>query len=112
MRVRIPTPVNRVLDRVEHHRRVAVGSTAAVILTAAVGLVWASPYAAVIAAGCLAVYVTGVWFAVREMRIREALRQAAYDLAAERQENALLRAGDPTAPTAQLRHIGDHGELT
>jgi hypothetical protein len=112
VRIRIPKPVNAVLDAPDRHPRVAVAVVAGCALAWPVALYWASPLAAVIAGCGLLLFVGAMVFTGREMRWRETVRQRDYDLAAERRENARLRTGDPTAPTTQLRHIGDRGEIT
>lgn len=112
MRIRIPGPVNRALDAVTRHpKRLNVGLLVGLLALAAVA-VWWSLIAAAVLAVLLVAYLAGVGHWLRVARLREQVRQANYDLAAERAENARLRAGDPTAPTAQLRPIGDRGEVT
>lgn len=112
MSIRIPGSVNRVLDTVGRRPRVAAAIVAGAALAWPLAVVWASPAAAVIAGCGLLLYIAGVWFTVRELRYREIIRQQAYDLAAAQQIIKRLSAGDPTAPTAQLRPIGDRGEIT
>lgn len=111
MRIRIPTRINRVLDGVGRHQwavSAAVSAAAVVLLAAAV---WVSRTGAGIATGLLlVVFITGTYGA-RIRQLREQVRQRDYDMAAKDAEIARLSAGDPTAPTTQLRSIGDGGEL-
>jgi Flp pilus assembly protein TadB len=110
--VRIPKPVNRVLDAPHRHPRVTVAVVAGCALAWPVALYWASPLAAVIAGCGLLLFVGATVFTSREMRWRETVRQRDYDIAALNQIIKQLSAGDPSAPTAQLRPIGDRGEIT
>lgn len=112
MSVRIPGPVNRALDGAHRHPRAVAAVIVAAAGTGGLAFYWASPVAATIAAALLLLYVISAFFTVRELQLRETIRQLRYDLAAERRENERLRAGDPSAPTAQLRSIGDRGEPT
>lgn len=110
MNPRIPRPVNTVLDAAHRHPRAVIAVVAGAAVAWSVALYWASPIAAVITAAVLAVYVVVMVFTVREMRLREMVRQRDYDLAAANQIIKRATAGDPTAPTTQLRPIGDRGE--
>src|SRR5690606_12653857 len=112
MRVRIPGPVNRALDAAHRNPRVVIAVVAAGAVAWPLALYWASPTAPVITRCVLLLYVGGPLAAVRAARLREEIRQLRYDLAAAEQIIKRLSAGDPTAPTAQLRPIGDRGELT
>lgn len=112
MRVRIPGPVNRALDAAHRRPRVVVAVVAGCAVAWPLALYWASPVAAVITGCGLLLYVVAVGFVVREMRLREEIRQLRYDLAAAEQIIKLKSAGDPSSPTAQLRPIGDRGEST
>jgi hypothetical protein len=112
VRIRIPAPVNRALDAVEHRQWAASAavSVAAVALLVAAALGARTP--AGIAAGVLLVaFLTGS-YRVRVRRLQEQVRQRDYDLAAQAAEIARLSAGDATAPTTQLRFIGESGEPT
>lgn len=112
MRVRIPTRINRALDAAQRYPRALVAVVSGTAVAWPVAVHWASPVAAVITGAVLAVYVVVVLFTIRVMRLRETIRQLAYDSAAKDAEIARLSAGDPSAPTAQLRPIGEGGELT
>ena len=111
MKIRIPRPVNRGLDAVTEHPRAAVVAVVVGAVVLPVIAVWVSPPVAVFIAVTMAAYTVGARYRLRIQRLEEQVRQAEYDLAAERAENARLRAGDPSAPTAQLRQIGEAGEL-
>lgn len=108
MSIRIPRTVNRALDTVGRYQVVAAGVAIAVI--AAVAVTWRSPAALAGAVAAMVGLAVIAAYEVQERRLRERLRQAEYDRDAERAENARLRAGDPSAPTAQLRTLGDRGE--
>lgn len=112
MTTRIPRPVNRALDYLVRHPKRLDAVLLAGLLGMVAACVWWSLAAAVVLAGLLVAYIAAVGHWLRVARLREQVQQAAYDLAAERAENARLRAGDPSAPTAQLHTIGDRGELT
>lgn len=112
MRLCIPRPVNRVLDAAARHPRWFGTVLLAGLLSVAAGAVWWSPIVAGALAGLLVVYVAGAGHWLRVTRLREQVRQRDYDLAAADAEIRRLRAGDPSAPTAQLRPIGDRGETT
>ncbi|WP_165975223.1 hypothetical protein [Actinomadura rubrisoli] len=47
---------------------------------------------------------------VERRRLREALKQVHYDKGALEAELAERRMGDPSAPTTELRTIGEGGE--
>ena len=110
MTVRIPRRVNRALDAVDAHPRTASAAVIAGAVALPLAAVWLSHVGAAVAAGLLAVYVAAMGHRLRVLRLREQIRQLDYDLAAERAENARLRAGDPSAPTMRLRSIGEAGE--
>lgn len=107
MTIRIPGRVNLALDAAQRHPRLLLAVGCGVAVAWPVALLWASPYAAIITACILLIYVVAAAFKVREARLREEIRQLVYDLAAERATVARLRAGDPSAPTVQLHSIGD-----
>lgn len=110
MSVRIPTRLNRALDWASRNRMpLAGGSIAAVVLFAAGTqsvAVAAGLGAAMSFGGVLAVLV------VDRRHAREERAQAQYDLRALKNELDEARAGDPSAPTVQLRTIGETGERT
>ncbi|TYK45214.1 hypothetical protein [Actinomadura decatromicini] len=113
MSIRIPTRVNKALDAAERHQWAAVAAVIAYAVTVLVVAVIVGH----LTAGFTAMALGAMAFIVlhdraREARLREQLRQRDYDLAAERREIERLRAGDPSAPTAQLRPIGESGEAT
>ena len=113
MRIRIPNPVNQALDTVGRRQRlvsVAVVSAAAGALTVAAFMDQLAAVSGAVGVGAL--LLLGAMSRAREARLREQVRQRDYDLAAKDAEIARLSAGDATAPTAQLRPIGDRGELT
>lgn len=112
MTVRIPGPVNRFLDAVDAHPRTTAVAVIAGAVVLPVTAALLNRTAAAVAAGLLLVYVLAMGHRLRVLQLREQVRQRDYDLAAERAEVARLRAGDPSAPTAQLRSIGDRGEST
>lgn len=112
MKVRIPKPVNAALDAAHRNPRVVVAVAAAGAVAWPLALYWASPTAAVITGCVLLLYVVATLAAVRDARLREEIRQLRYDLAAAEQIIKRLSVGDPSAPTAQLRPIGDRGEPT
>lgn len=112
MRIRIPRPVNRVLDAAARHPRWFGTVLAVGLLSVAAGAVWWSPIVAGALAGLLVAYIAGAGHWLRVAWLREQLAQRDYDLAAAQAELRALRQGDPSAPTAQLRPIGDRGELT
>lgn len=112
LRIRIPGPVNRALDAAHRHPRAVTAVVAGCAVAWPLAVYWASPAAAVIVGAVLALYVAGTVAAVRDARLREEIRQLRYDLAATEQIIKRLSAGDPSAPTAQLRPIGDRGERT
>jgi membrane protein implicated in regulation of membrane protease activity len=103
--------VNRALDAVAEHPRVTSGAVLVAGVVLPVAAVWVSLTGAAAVAGVMAAYVLALGHRIRVLRLKEQLQQRDYDLAAERAEVARLRAGDPTAPTTQLRPIGDRGEL-
>jgi hypothetical protein len=104
--------VNRTLDAVAEHPRVTAGAVLGAGVALPVAAVWVSLTGAAVVAGVMAAYVLALGHRVRVLRLRDQIRQLEYDSASDRAEIARLRAGDPTAPTAQLRPIGDRGELT
>ena len=113
MRIRIPAPINQALDAFGRSQllvSVAVVSAAAGALAVAVVMDQLAAGFGVVGMGGL--LLLGVMSRVRESRLREQVRQRDYDLAAQAAEIARLSAGDPSAPTAQLRSIGESGELT
>ena len=113
MRIRIPTRVNQALDAVERGRWVSAAvMVAAAVAVAAVALALDHLTAGFAVMGITALLFLAATSSRREARLREQVRQAEYNLAAERRANEQLRAGDPSAPTAQLRPIGDRGEST
>lgn len=112
MRIRIPTRINRVLDAAQRHPRLVVAVTAGLMVAWPLAVLWASPLAAVIVAAGLLLYVVTALFTAHVVRLRETIRQQAYDLAAKDARIAALSEGDPLAPTAQFRSIGESGELT
>ena len=112
MRIRIPRPVNRALDAAARHpRRFDLGLLAGLLAVSA-SAVWWSPLAAVLLAVLLVVYIAVAAHWLRVTRLREQVAQSRYDLAAAQAELYALRQGDASAPTAQLRPIGDRGETT
>lgn len=112
MRIRIPRPINRALDAAARHPRWLDAVLLAGLLTLVAAAVWWSPFVAGALAGLLVAYVAGAGHWLRVARLREQVRQRDYDLAAKDAELRALRQGDPSAPTAQLRPIGDRGEIT
>jgi hypothetical protein len=100
------------LDAAARHPRWTSLVLLAGLLSVAAGAVWWSLTAAAVLAGLLVVYVAGAGHWLRVARLREQIAQRDYDLAAKDAELRHLRQGDPSAPTAQLRPIGDRGELT
>ncbi len=112
MRIRIPRPVNRALDAAARHPRRLDTVLLAGLLALAAAVVWWSPVAAGVLAGLLVAYIAGASWWLQVTRLREQIAQRDYDLAAKDTELRALRQGDPSAPTAQLRPIGDRGELT
>ena len=113
MSVRIPRPVNRTLDAVSTHPRAVVTAVvvAGIALPVAAALLSLTGAAAV-AGGTALAYVLATVHRLRVSGLKEQIRQRDYDLAAERAQVERLSVGDPSAPTAQLRQIGETGELT
>lgn len=112
MRIRIPNPVNRVLDMAGRYPRSVATVVSATAVTWSLTLVWISLLAAALVAAGLVLFVVVGWFAVRDLQRKEVVRQLRYDMAAKDAQIARLSAGDPSAPTAQLRQIGEAGEAT
>lgn len=110
MSLRIPRPVNRVLDVAGRHPQAAQGVVAATFLSIGALTILTSPLAASAVVGLFTVYIAVLGHVLQVARLRDRLRQTEYDLAAERAENARLRTGDASAPTVQLRSIGEGGE--
>lgn len=112
MSVRIPRPVNQALDTAARHPRRLNTVLLAGLLALVAAVVWWSMTAAVVLACLLVAYIAGAGHWLRVARLREQIGQRDYDLAAKDAELRQLRQGDPYAPTARLRPIGDRGELT
>lgn len=112
MSVRIPAGVNRVLDTVASPPHAPVTAASSILAAAAVGLVWVSQVASAVVAGLLAAVLLFVMHYRRVSALRERAEQAESDLRIARHEIAQFEAGDPSAPTAQYRAIGDGGEPT
>jgi hypothetical protein len=113
MRIRIPNRVNRALDAVERGRWVSAAvmvAAAVAVVAVAVAMDQMQAGFGAVGIGALAYLTADSW--ARGARLREQIRQRDYELAAERRANKQLREGDPSAPTAQLRAIGESGELT
>lgn len=110
MSFRIPRPVNRLLDAAARHPQATRGVILATFLSVGALAILTSPLATWTIAALFTVYVAGLGHILQVARLRDRLRQTEYDLAAERAEVARLRAGDGSAPTMQLRSIGDGGE--
>lgn len=110
MTVRIPARVNRALDWVSRNRLPMIGAACALAVVAA-----AYTQSVAVAAGTCAAMTFGAVLTVlgiNRRRLREDLAQARYDIGAMQDELDERRAGDPSAPTAQLRTIGEGGERT
>ena len=112
MSVRIPRPLNRVLDSAARHQRWFTSLLTVGLFVLVAGAVWWSPVAAAALGGLLVVYSAATWAWLRIVSLREQVRQRDYDLAAAHAEIRRLRQGDPSAPTAQLRPIGDRCDDT
>lgn len=112
MRIRIPRPINRVLDAAARHPRSLSTVLLAGLLALAAAVVWWSLTTAGVLACLLVAYIAGAAHWLQVARLREQIAQRDYDLAAKDAELRALRQGDPSAPTAQLRPIGDRGETT
>ena len=110
MTLRIPRPVNRALDAAAHHPRAVLGTALVAFLSVTAVTILTAPLAAWAVGAAFVVYLAVVGHVARVTRLRARLRQTEYDLAAERAANARLRTGDGTAPTVQLRTIGESGE--
>ena len=110
MSVRIPRLLNRALDVAARHQRPFTGLLTVGLLGLAAAAVWWSLLAATALGALLLAYSVGAWAWLRIVSLREQVRQRDYDLAAAHAEIRRLRQGDPSAPTAQLRPIGDRGE--
>jgi hypothetical protein len=110
MSVRIPAPVNLLLDWSSRNRLHITG--------AVVGVVWAAAVASqsLTVGAAATVFTVGISLiavhTIRTRRLRESLAQARYDNAALEAQLADCRTGDPTDPTVQLRTIGETGERT
>lgn len=110
MSVRIPTGVNGALDWASRNRLPITGTAVALAVVAA-----AYTQSVAVAAGACAAMSFGAVLAVLVIdrrRAREERAQAQYDLRALQNELDEARSGDPSAPTVQLRTIGDGGEPT
>lgn len=108
--VRIPKPINRAIDLVQEHKLTAAG-VAALIGTVIVASKTPSWGAALLCSYAGTVAATLFW--------RPRLVAARADRDRLESENGRLTEqfrqvdrGDATAPTQQLRTIGDHGEPT
>jgi hypothetical protein len=112
MTVRIPTRVNRILDLVATPPHAPITAAVSVLAVAAVGLVWVSHTAAAATAGVLGVVLVAACHIVRVAAWKDRAVQAESDLRIAEHKIAQLEAGDPSAPTAQLRTIGETGERT
>lgn len=112
MSFRIPTRVNRVLDMVATPPHAPITAAASVLAVAAVGLVWVSHTAAAATTGVLGAFLLLACHIMRVGVWKERAVQAESDLRIAQHRITQLEAGDPTAPTAQLRTIGDGGEPT
>jgi hypothetical protein len=107
---RIPTRLNSALDWASRNRLPLTGSVAALAVAIA-----AQTQSAAVAAGICAAMAAGAVLTVLSLgwrRAREERAQAQYDLRALQNELAEARTGDPSAPTMQLRAIGESGERT
>ncbi|MEV4672676.1 hypothetical protein AB0K34_13560 [Actinomadura sp. NPDC049382] len=104
--------MNQALDTAARHPRRLNTVLLAGLLALVAAVVWWSLTAAVVLACLLVAYIAGAGWWLQVARLREQVRQCDYDLAAARSELRALRQGDPSAPTAQLRPIGDRGEIT
>jgi hypothetical protein len=107
---RIPAPVNTALDWVSRNRWPITGASVALAVVTA-----AYTQSAAVAAGACAAMAAGAVLTVlciNGRHLRKALAQARYDMGAMQDELDERRTGDPTAPTVQLRTIGDGGEPT
>lgn len=110
MTVRIPTRLNRTLDWVSRNRMPLAGG-----YIAATALFAAETQSVAVAAGLGAAMCFGgvlTVLVIDRRRAREERAQAQYDLRALQNELDEARAGDPSAPTVQLRTIGEGGERT
>ncbi|WP_075906401.1 hypothetical protein [Actinomadura sp. CNU-125] len=98
------------MDAAARHPQATLGVTGAAFFAITATTVLTSPLAAWITGAAFVVYMAAVGHILRVAQLRSRLRQTEYDLAAERAEVARLRTGDASAPTVQLRSIGEAGE--
>lgn len=112
MSLRIPAPVNRLLDVLARHP--AATACTVIVLFPSSGLAlllvtWWAP--ALIAA--LALVDFAVTYHLVTLRLwKDRAQQAESDLGIAVHRIAVLEAGDPDSPTAQLHVIGGRGEGT
>jgi hypothetical protein len=108
--IRIPAPVNAVSDWVERNTLPAAGVGA--VLGSLVLAAWVPSVLMNVVVGCVAVAVTSMFWqprlaAMRAERDRLDQKNAALD-----EQVRKTGRGDATAPTQQLRVIGERGEPT
>lgn len=110
MSVRIPGPINSAIDAVTRHRFPVIGVTGGAAWTGV-----ALSHSAALGAGAAAFTAGAAVIAVVDLqmrRLRDRAEQAEYNERAALRDVAAARAGDPSAPTVQLRTIGEGGEST
>jgi Flp pilus assembly protein TadB len=102
--------MNSTLDWASRNRLPLIAAVAALAVVVA-----AYAQSVPVAAGICAAMAAGAVLTVMSLgwrRAREERAQAQYDMRALQNELDEARAGDPSAPTVQLRTIGEGGERT
>lgn len=112
MRIKIPAPVNLLLDAAAHHR-LAIAAAVVIVLAGGAAALWRmSPQLAWAAGGVLLGYVAVAYHLIQIGGRDERIKQLEYDKAALFEENKTLKQGDPSGPTATFLAIRDVGEGT
>lgn len=112
VRVRIPGPVNAVLDTAAQHRFAVAAALVIVVAGVAVALWWESPRLTGGAGAVVVVYAVVAYHVIQIRRRDEVIKDLQYNLNIANRDLEKLKEGDPSGPTLSLPKIGDMGEWT